>query len=297
MQVPLALGSDTGGSIRAPSAFCGIVGLKGTWGAISTERMWAMGRTLDHAGPMARTPADVALFHSVLVEGSRGEPIARALAEPLRAAAPGTRVGVCPDLGFLELTPEVEAAFADTLRVLRDCGCAIAEIGFADAPLLRATFTPIRDAETLYTHRVAGLFPHRRSEYSEQTYSRLEAALPVGLDEYLAASAERVRLGEAFASLFADVDVLVVPLMREAPPPIDSPEPDWTAWEACGAYTVPENLLGVPACAIRAGFDSLGLPIGVQLVGRAGTDATVLAVAQAHYEATPELQDRWPDLP
>jgi aspartyl-tRNA(Asn)/glutamyl-tRNA(Gln) amidotransferase subunit A len=296
LELPLALGSDTGGSIRVPSAFCGIVGLKGTWGAISTDRMWAMGRTLDHAGPMARTPADVALFHSALAEGSRGRAIAGDLAGPLRPSPAGIRVGVCPDLDFLELTTDVRAAYGGVLQVLGDCGLPVREVSFPQAPQLRTTFTPIRDAETLYTHRMAGLFPGCRVEYSEQTYSRLEAAVSVGLDEYLAASAERARLGEAFERLFDDIDVLVVPLMREAPPLIDVPEPDWTAWEACGAYTVPEDLLGVPACAIRAGFDGLGLPIGVQLVGRQGSDATVLAVAHTYYEATPELQRRWPEL-
>ncbi len=295
-EVHLALGSDTGGSIRSPSAYCGIVGLKPTWGAIRNDGMWAMGRTLDHAGPMARTPVDVALFHSVLVEGSEGRPIAADLVNGLRAAPSGTRVGICADLELLELAPDIRRAFESVANELEGCGFALREVSFPDAPRLPATFTPIRDAETLYTHRTAGLFPARRAEYSEQTYARLESAAGVGLDEYLAASAARWQLQEAFDLLFERVDVLLVPLTGAPPPLIDSPEPDQAAWLASGAFMVPENLLGVPAVAIRAGFDDLGLPVGVQLVGRAGADATVLAVAQACYDATPDIQQRWPAL-
>jgi aspartyl-tRNA(Asn)/glutamyl-tRNA(Gln) amidotransferase subunit A len=293
-QVPLALGSDTGGSIRSPSCICGIVGLKGTWGAISSDGMWAMGRTLDHPGPMARTPADAALFHRILVEGSRGRPIAAELAGGLRPAGSGTRVGICPELDPLEPAPDIRRVFADSVAALEACGFTVRETRFADAPSLRTTFVPIRDAETLYTHRQAGLFPARRAEYSEQTYERLAAAVPVGLDEYLEASRDRAGLAEAFDRLFDDVDVLLVPLTSASAPRIDSEAPDQVAWEAMGAYMIPLNLLGVPACAVRAGFDDLGLPVGVQLVGRVGADAAVLAAAQAFYEATPVLQARRP---
>ena len=156
-------------------------------------------------------------------------------------------------------------------------------------------FVPIRDAETLWTHRVAGLFPARRADYSELTFSRLAAAQAVGLDEYLAAARERRRLAEAFAAVFEDVDVLVLPTMTALPPRIDDDRPDQAAWDGIGLHMVPENLLGVPAVAVRAGFAD-GLPVGVQLVGREGTDAIVLAAAQLLYEATPELQRRRPDV-
>jgi aspartyl-tRNA(Asn)/glutamyl-tRNA(Gln) amidotransferase subunit A len=291
--VPLALGSDTGGSIRSPSSFCGTVGLKGTWGAISAEGMWAMGRTLDHAGVMARTPADAALLHGALCEGTAGRPIAAALAGGL-ALPSGTRVGRCADLEPIVLAPAVASALAGALSTLSAIGCRVADVSFPEAPLLRTTFTPIRDAETLYTHRVTGLFPDRRAEYSRLTWDRLEAALPVGLDEYLVASAARWRLAEAFDALFDTVDVIVAPISADTAPPIDQPDPDGAAWALVGAHATPFNLLGIPALAFRAGFDEAGLPVGLQLVGRSGTDALVLAAAQAFYDATPELQARWP---
>jgi aspartyl-tRNA(Asn)/glutamyl-tRNA(Gln) amidotransferase subunit A len=285
--VPLALGSDTGGSIRSPSSYCGIVGFKGTWGAISSDGMWAMGRTLDHAGPMARTPADVTLMHGVLVEGSRG----REVAASLGAGASGNlRVGVCPDLEQIPLLPEVRAVFESAVAVFGD----VREVRFPRAGEVLSTFVPIRDAETLYTHRAAGLFPDRREEYSELTYTRLAAALDKGLDEYLVASANRWRLAEAMGELFLDVDVIVAPTMTAPPPRIDDDAPDQQAWDAIGLHMVPENLLGLPACAVRAGFDSSGLPIGVQLVGAPGSDGVVLAAAQRFFDATPAVQGRRP---
>lgn len=292
--VPLALGSDTGGSIRSPASYCGVVGLKGTWGAVSTAGVWAMGRSIDHVGPMARTAADAALLHGVIVEGSVGRTIAASLADGLAPAASGSRVGVCPDLDPLGLAPDLQRVLDSARATLAGAGCRFVEVRFPEAELVRSTFVPIRDAETLWTHRAAGLFPNRRQEYSEQTYVRLDAARAVGLDEYLAASSVRQRLDEAFDRLFEDVDVLLVPVASAAPPRI-SADADMEAWNHVGAYTVPADLLGVPACAFRAGFDDLGLPVGLQVMGRKGADATVLAVVQLYAEATPEVQSRWPD--
>lgn len=292
--VPLALGSDTGGSIRAPSSFCGIVGFKGTWGACSTDGMWAMARTLDHAGPMARTPRDAALLHRVLVEGSRGREIARALHDGVGRFPGDTRIGVCPDLEQIPLEAEIRVIFDEAVATFESLGHPAREVRFPQAAEVLETFVPIRDAETLYTHRAAGLFPDRRSEYDQLTYTRLAAAETVGLDEYLVASASRWRLAEAAAALFQAVDVLIAPLATAQPPRIDDDAPDQTAWEALGLHTVPENLLRLPSCAVRAGFDGAGLPVGVQLVGAPGADALVLSAAQSFYEATAAAQERWP---
>ena len=162
-------------------------------------------------------------------------------------------------------------------------GFPLSEARFARAPDVLSTFVPIRDAETLYSHRAAGLFPSRRADYSTLTYARLAAAETVGLDEYLAASAERSRLSEAFAAVFDDVDLLLAPLATSTPPRIDGERPDENAWNALGLHMVLEDLLGVPSCAVRAGFDGDGLPVGVQLVGPAGADALVLSAAQAFF--------------
>jgi len=293
--VPLALGSDTGGSIRAPSAFCGTVGFKGTWGAVPTAGMWPMGRTLDHAGPMARTPADAALLHAALVDGSRGAPMAAALAGGLPPARTGFRVGVCADLAPVAPAPDVARVFTSALAAVEQCGGSVTDVRFAEAAGLVPAFVVIRDAETLNAHRRAILFPARRDEYGPLTASRLDAATAVGLDEYLAACALRARAAAAFDRIFEAVDVLMLPLASASPPTIDAPAPDEAAWELVHRSTVPFNVLGGPACVVRAGFDDLGLPVGVQIVGRDREDAAVLAVAQTYFEATAPIQERWPD--
>src|SRR5262249_12047866 len=117
------------------------------------------------------------------------------------------------------------------------------------------------------------------------------------LDELVGAVIERHRLFEAFERLFESVDALVVPISSHAPPPIETDDVDTVVFlEYVGRYTVPENLLGLPACAIRAGFDDLGLPVGVQLVGRVWSDPSILRMAEAYYRLTADLQARWPEL-
>jgi aspartyl-tRNA(Asn)/glutamyl-tRNA(Gln) amidotransferase subunit A len=267
-----------------PSAFCGIVGFKGTWGAVGTEGMWPMGRTLDHAGPMAATPADAALLQAVLAGDGTGE-----LAPP----PAGTRVGTSP--GFMAVEPAVERAVADAVAALEGAGCTAVESRLEDAAGLVTTFVTIRDAETLHAHRAAGLFPDRRGEYGPLTAERLEAAVGVGLGDYLEASAARARAAEAFDRVFESADVLVLPVSAGSPPLIDGGAPDERAWAMVHPLTVPFNLLGVPACVVRAGFDDEGLPVGVQVVGRHGGDRTVLEVAQALFDATAAVQAKRPD--
>jgi aspartyl-tRNA(Asn)/glutamyl-tRNA(Gln) amidotransferase subunit A len=296
-QVPLALGSDTGGSIRVPAGFCGVVGFKGTWGVVPTAGMWPMGRTIDHVGPMARTPADAALLHAVLVDGVRGAPIAAMLQAGLPPAPDGLRIGICPDLTPAPPAPDVARAVSSAIEALEERGASAVEVRFPEAGRLVATFVAIRDAETLHTHRRAGLFPARRDRYGPLTAARLDAASEVGIDDYLGACALRAQAAAGLDRIFEAVDVLVLPLAAGSPPALEAPAPDEEAWELVHRSTVPFNVLGVPACVVRAGFDALGLPVAVQIVGRDGQDAVVLAVAQALFDATAPIQARWPDAP
>jgi len=188
-----------------------------------------------------------------------------------------------------------DLAVAAAVTALAGAGCEVAETRLPDAPSLLPTFVTIRDAETLDAHRRAGLYPQRHAEYGALTAERLDAAAGVGLADYLAAAAERERLAAALDTLFDEVDVLVLPITADAPPAIGGAGPDDAAWAMVHPFTVPYNLLGVPACVVRAGFDAAGLPVGVQIVGRRGADDVVLGAAQALFDATPEVQERWPD--
>jgi aspartyl-tRNA(Asn)/glutamyl-tRNA(Gln) amidotransferase subunit A len=159
----------------------------------------------------------------------------------------------------------------------------------------------IQRAEALFTHQQRGLFPRRRSAYGPDVLSRLDAATEVTLSDYLAAAAERQRLRAGFTRLFGNVDLLVTPVSAGSPVPIGEDrvvhlgeEIDFR--ELVMKYTVPQDLTGFPACAVRAGFDALGIPVGIQFTASPGLEARVLRAAYVFFEATPNVQTQWPTL-
>jgi aspartyl-tRNA(Asn)/glutamyl-tRNA(Gln) amidotransferase subunit A len=290
--VPIAIGSDTGGSIRVPSGYCGTVGFKPSYGRLSTEGVWPLARSLDHPGSMARTPEDAALLLNVM-EG------AAARAVPLGELS-GRTVAVCPDLQLVPLAPDVQAAFDDAVRTVDALGARVEELPLPDAAAIFPAFGVIQRAEALRTHTEAGLYPSRADEYGPDVRGRLELAEQVTLHDYLEATATRERARAAMAALFDGVDVLLTPVTACSPPPIGHDRLMHAGQESefrdlVMPYTVPHDLLGLPACAVRAGFDELGIPVGVQFSGRRWGDLDVLAAARAFVDATPELQARWPE--
>src|SRR5262249_4868212 len=223
-EIPVALGSDTGGSIRVPSALCGTIGLKPTYGRVSLFGAWPLARTLDHPGPMARTPADAAL----LLEAIAGVDIADPSSEDtplgdvrgeLRRGLSGLRVGICPDLDLVSLSPSVRGVFGAALQTVEAEGAEVVELRLPEAPLVYPAFGTIQRAEALDTHRRAGLFPSRRDEYGADVPARLELATEVTLADYLGASAERQRARAGFARLLDGCDVLLSPVGAGQPFP------------------------------------------------------------------------------
>lgn len=289
--VPIAIGSDTGGSIRVPSAYCGTVGFKPTYGRVSTEGVWPLAPSLDHAGPMARTPGDAALLFGAMDDRGHSAAAGRTLAR--------LRVGVCPDLHLVQPAQKVESAFAAMVRLAGEMGAEVVEVELPDAETIFPTFGVIQRAEALRTHRNAGLYPERRAEYGDDVRGRLDSAENVTLEDYLAATAVRERMRAAMAELFERVDLLLTPVAAGSPPRIGEERvfhggKEIEFRELAMTYTVPQNLLGLPACGVRAGFDELGIPIGVQLTGRPWADLDVLSAAEEFFAATPAIQDRWP---
>jgi aspartyl-tRNA(Asn)/glutamyl-tRNA(Gln) amidotransferase subunit A len=302
--LPLALGSDTGGSIRVPSGFCGTIGLKPTYGRVSSAGVFPLARSLDHPGPMARTPADAALLLQAIAAVDPTDPATEDvplgdLQQELEGGLSGIRVGLCPDLHLLRLAPDIQAAFDSTVSTVDELGAGFVEVALPEAGRAYETFGVIQRAEALFTHTHAGLFPARRAEYGEDVRSRLELATRVELSDYLAASAERQRLRAAFSRLFQEVDLLLTPVSAGSPLPIGEEKASHFGQEVefrelVMSYTVPQDLAGLPACAVRAGFDELGIPVGVQFTGPPWSEARVLRAAQALVTATEEIQERWP---
>jgi aspartyl-tRNA(Asn)/glutamyl-tRNA(Gln) amidotransferase subunit A len=301
--VPLALGSDTGGSIRVPSAFCGTVGLKPTWGRISAAGVFPLARSLDHPGPMARSPADAAVLLTAVAGVDPADPATEDV--PLGnldgelAGGLAMRVGLCPDLDPVGLAPDVREAVDSAIRTAESLGAELVEVSLPEAASVYETFGAVQRAEALFTHTQAGLYPARRDEYGPDVRARLDLAASGDLPGYLAASAERQRLRAGFHRLFAEVDVLLTPVGAGSPVPIGDDSTEHLGRtvefrELVMSYTVPQDLAGLPACTVRAGFDALGIPVGIQFTAPPWAEARVLRAAQALFDATPELQERRP---
>jgi aspartyl-tRNA(Asn)/glutamyl-tRNA(Gln) amidotransferase subunit A len=304
-EVPLTLGSDTGGSIRVPAALCGIVGLKPTYGRISAARAWPLARSLDHPGPMATTPRGAAALLEAIAGVDADDPstVDMPLGDlgALDRGLDGLVVAVCPDLHLVPLAPDIRAVFDATVRLLEAEGARLVEVPLPEAELVLPTFRTIQSAEALDTHRRAGLYPARRDEYGADVLGRLDGATEVTLEQYLAASADRERVRAAFARLFRSCDVLLTPLSAGSPVPIGQETlvhegEELTFRDLVMTYTTPQDLVGLPACAVRAGFDALGVPVGVQFTGRPWDEPCVLQAAQGLFAATPEVQARRPSL-
>ena len=295
--VTLALGSDTGGSIRIPASFCGVTGLKPTFARVSTAGTFPLAPSLDHVGPMAQRPRDAWLLYEAIAGG--GGTAARDRPEP---AVEGMRVGLCADSGGVAPSEDVERALADCVEAARDLGAEVVEVEFPAAELVEDTFVTIQRAEALETHRRLGLFPERAAEYGADVRARLEQATAIGLADYMAATADRGRVTAAFADLFADVDVLVTPVSPVAPVRVGETATLLRGGEAdfrklVLAATTPQNLAGLPACTVRAGFDADGLPVGVQVTGPQSGEARVTGFAEALSGATAAVQEQRPGLP
>jgi aspartyl-tRNA(Asn)/glutamyl-tRNA(Gln) amidotransferase subunit A len=255
---PLALGTDTGGSIRVPSAFCGVYGLKPTWGRVSLEGVWPLARTLDHAGPMARSPRDLALLLGALAP----------VADHVAPSPP--RVVVCPDLHGAPLEPPIAAAHEELALRL-----GAGEVPFPEAELIVPAFRAIQLAEGHETHRAAGLWPDRAGEYGADVRARVEMGAEVGMPRLLGAHADRERVRAAFARLFERADVLLTPAVPLAPPRIEDERAEPALRDAVLAYTAPQDLVGLPACV---------LPNGMQLTGPPGAEALLVSVAASLIE-------------
>ena len=263
----LALGSDTGGSIRIPASLCGIVGLKPSHGRIGLEGVVPLAPSLDSIGPMARTVGDVARAFAVLV----GEPV---VAAPARLGSLVVRGLAGADL-FAE--PDVADAYRAVLDRLMQAGTAVQFVPLATRPgeYVASTGRVMgHEAWALHGARITAA----RATADPGVLRRFETASSIDAAAYGAAQATRDADRLRFIEWFAGADFLLTPATaRTAPVITDADEADFTL----AHYTRMANYLGLCAIALPCGVDRAGLPIGLQLVGRAGDEAGLLAAAWA----------------
>jgi aspartyl-tRNA(Asn)/glutamyl-tRNA(Gln) amidotransferase subunit A len=280
-----AIGTDTGGSIRGPAAYCGITGLKPTYGRVSRRGIVTLSWSLDHAGPMGRTAEDVAYLLNPLAGYDPGDPAsanvpAEDYTEALTRDVSGLRIGVPSNL--LDLADDnVRASTETAAEVFRSLGAVLSSVTYPHLELTRA-MRQISNSES-YAYHATDL-----AEFPQKYAAPLEARTKAGglffASEYIQAQRVRRLVNEAVRGLYADLDVLLCPTMPTEPPTYEGSLAD--SWMRRPGITNLFNQTGQPAVAFPAGFSESGLPLSVQLVGRPFDEATILAAAHAFQGAT-----------
>lgn len=264
------LGSDTGGSIRIPAAFCGVTGFKPSYGAIPLDGALTLSWTCDHAGPLARSVADCALLYEVMARRRAGH--GRVARHP--------RLGVPAAWLHARLDPQVRELFEGTLAALRAAGAEVLEV---DAPLLASAwpnYSPLARAEAAWVHRAA--LAAGGAGFSEAVLAPLRAGEKVSAAEYIAALQARAALTRQLAQVLAGIDALVLPTSPVPAPLRGQTEValeggTMSVREAVLGQTLPFSFCGLPALSLP--FAALaGLPLGLQVVGRTDGDPALLAL-------------------
>ncbi|HEY7650114.1 MAG TPA: amidase [Methylomirabilota bacterium] len=281
-----ALGSDTGGSIRGPAAFSGIVGLKPTYGRCSRAGVVTLSWSLDHTGPMARSVEDCAYLLGALAgydaadPASSHAPVGDYLSE-LGQGIRGLRIGV-PRAYFLdEVQPEVSAAFERALGTLRELGASVEDV---EIPSIRSApaFMAIMLSEAFAYHERD--LRERPQLYGEVLREKLMAGGLVSATEYVQAQRLRARLQAEVRDVLGRVEILATPTTLSPAPAFKAVfDPDFPFAKSNMA---PFNMTGLPALAVPCGFSASGLPLSLQLAGRPFDEATVLRAGHAYEQAT-----------
>lgn len=309
-EVPLALGSDTGGSVRCPASFCGVVGLKPTYGVISRYGLIAYANSLEQIGPFATSVRDVATLFDVIAgyDARDSTSVKRDVnySSALKNDVRGLKIGV-PEEYFGEGTDEkVEKAVRDAIHKLEDLGASLTDIKMPHTKYALAAYYIIAMSEASSNlARFDGMRYGFRTEDSDwhTTFSQVRAAgfgdevkrrillgtyaLSAGYHDkyYLKALKVRTLIKQDFERAFRDVDVLITPTMPYPAFRLGEKIGDPLSLYLADVDTVPINLAGVPSISVPCGF-SEGLPIGMQIIGEHFDEATILRAAYTFEENT-----------
>lgn len=296
-----ALGSDTGGSIRMPAHFCGVTGLKTTYGRISRAGAMPLSQSLDTVGPLARTAEDCALLLGLMAGADPADPTASADPVPDYAAATresikGLTIGVPTAFYVDDLDPEVAKILDETITVLKREGANVVTVELPDQRQLTAACQLVLAVEAASFHK--RWLIERPGDYGPQVLMRLQNGLAIPGVSYLEAMRWRGPALAAFNAAVADVDAVIAPVAPVPAPTIaesdvgNSPDAE-SVIQRLTRFTRPINYLGLPSLAIPAGFTNAGLPVGMQLIGRSFDEAMLLRIGAAFQRAT-DFHDRVP---
>lgn len=299
-----SLGSDTGGSIRFPSACCGIVGLKPTWGRVSRYGVLDLAQSLDHVGPMTRSVKDAAIVFEAIAGHDSNDPTSLydtvpKMLEPIEEGVQGLRVGL--DKGYVTdgVDPQVSAAVLDAVTVLESLGAIVVEFEFPSVADIGGVWNTLCASEALAAHEET--YPSRADDYGAWFRDFLELGASVTGSDYAKAHHIRSRFNGALAGVFRDVDVIACPAMPTLPMPITkeilyggmrSGRSDFMR------FTGPFDFSGSPSINLPCGLSEEGLPLSLQLVGKHLSEDLLCRAGHAYETATewhhlhPEIEQR-----
>jgi len=276
-----ALGTDTGGSIRQPAAWCSVVGLKPTYGLVSTRGVIPLSWSLDHVGPIARSTTDAAILLQAIAGHDPKDPSSIALPPvdypgAMKTSVTGLRLGQ-PARGYFEqLDPEVDAAISAALDLLAGITAGMTTVELPQTPATTVMFVEA----AAYYGPLLRKFPNG---FSPAVRTLLNIGGKISGATYARDLRKLRMLRRDIREVFANVDLLVTPTTPDLPMTIDEArQPAKTAGPPLTARnTMPFNLFGLPTISVPCGFSSSGLPIGLQISGPPGGEARVLALAAA----------------
>ena len=288
-----SLGSDTGGSIRFPSAACGIVGLKPTWGRVSRYGVLALAESMDHVGPMTRSVADAGIMLAAIAGPDPNDPTSLPSPVPnmldgIGQGIQGVRIGFDENYATSDIDVELAEAVRAGVEVLADQGAEIVEVQLPDVEAYVSAWPTLCSAEAVGAHTAT--YPSQRDAYGPWFRGWLDMGAKVTGADYARANNLRAACTGHLRRVFAEIDVLVCPSMS-APPHVVTPEMLYGSYGARDLkfqrFTVPFDYNGAPTLSVPCGMNSEGLPLSIQFVGKHLTEPLLCRVGHAYESATP----------
>lgn len=287
-----SLGTDTGGSIRFPSAANGVTGLKPTWGRVSRHGAFELAASLDHIGPMARSAADAGAILSAIAGPDPRDPTAVHLPVPdclatMTRGVQGLRIGIDHGWAIDRVDAPTQAVLLDALRIVKDLGASVHEIDFPDATQAVLDWVPLCAVETAVAHEAT--YPARREEYGPGLAGLLDAGRDLSAMDYQKLLLRRADFSGRVRALFQSVDLLLIPATAFAAPTVERMATfgeDAELFAGMLRYTCPFDLTGSPTITLPGGQTPEGAPVAFQFVAPHFAEHLLVQAGWAYQRAT-----------
>lgn len=287
-----ALGSDTGGSIRFPAATCGLTGIKPTWGRVSRHGVFALADTLDHVGPMARSAQDCAAILQAIAGWDVNDPtsIDRPVQDYMAGVGQsirGMKIGIDRTYVSSGVDAEVVEALEGAIAVFEDLGARIVDVAFPDYEDLVARWIMMCAVETAIAH--AETYPDRAGEYGPELSQLIDEGRRTSGIDVAGGTHLRLAFSEALATLFRDIDCMLIPTMPVPIPTLEKMSEyggDPSVLNGLLRFTAPFDFSGSPTITLPNGVDRRGLPLSMQLVAPHLREDTLIRAGHAYQTMT-----------